>query len=343
MPPEYLDFERPVAELDRQLEEILAGPPEDREEARFKVAALRAESERVLESIMTGLTPWQRVQIARHPSRPSTLNYLQSIFSDVIELKGDRRFADDQALVCALARIDKQSVAVIGHQKGRTTRGKNRPELRNAQSRRVPEEHPNDEARREVPPSRRHLHRHARGLPGLEAEERGQAEAIAASLFEMSRLRVPVIVAVTGEGGSGGALAIGVGDRILMLEHAVYSVISPEGCAAILWKGDPASKVADATAALRMTAGDLLSFGVIDEVLKEPPGGAHRDPDRMAATLKEAIVRHLGELKTASPEDRVEARYQKFRRMGVFKEKKTAVSAPAKAAAEEKAGTRIRD
>jgi acetyl-CoA carboxylase carboxyl transferase subunit alpha len=166
--------------------------------------------------------------------------------------------------------------------------------------------------------------------PGLEAEERGQAEAIAASLFEMSRLRVPVIVAVTGEGGSGGALAIGVGDRILMLEHAVYSVISPEGCAAILWKGDPASKVADATAALRMTAGDLLSFGVIDEVLKEPPGGAHRDPDRMAATLKEAIVRHLGELKTASPEDRVEARYQKFRRMGVFKEKKTAVSAPAK-------------
>ncbi|MEK6814510.1 MAG: acetyl-CoA carboxylase carboxyltransferase subunit alpha [Nitrospirota bacterium] len=330
MPPEYLDFERPVAELDRQLEEILAGPPEDREEARFKVAALRAESERVLESIMTGLTPWQRVQIARHPSRPSTLNYLQSIFSDVIELKGDRRFADDQALVCALARIDKQSVAVIGHQKGRTTREKI---ARNFGM-------PNPEGYRKSIRTMKLAEKFRLPVvtfidtpgayPGLEAEERGQAEAIAASLFEMSRLRVPVIVAVTGEGGSGGALAIGVGDRILMLEHAVYSVISPEGCAAILWKGDPASKVADATAALRMTAGDLLSFGVIDEVLKEPPGGAHRDPDRMAATLKEAIVRHLGELKTASPEDRVEARYQKFRRMGVFKEKKTAVSAPAK-------------
>lgn len=330
MPPEYLDFERPVAELDRQMEEILASPPEDPEEARLKVAALRAESERVLESIMTGLTPWQRVQIARHPSRPSTLNYLQSIFSDVVELKGDRRFADDQALVCALARIDKQSVAVIGHQKGRTTREKI---ARNFGM-------PNPEGYRKS--IRTMKLAETFGLPvvtfidtpgaypGLEAEERGQAEAIAASLFEMSRLQVPVIAAVTGEGGSGGALAIGVGDRILMLEHAVYSVISPEGCAAILWKGDPASKVADATAALRMTAGDLLSFGVIDEVLKEPPGGAHRDPDRMATTVKEAIVRHLGELKTASPEDRVEARYQKFRRMGVFKEKKTEVSAPAK-------------
>ncbi|MDR7401916.1 MAG: acetyl-CoA carboxylase carboxyltransferase subunit alpha [Armatimonadota bacterium] len=260
------------------------------------------------------LTPWQVVQLARHPQRPRLVDYLAGLFTDVMELHGDRLYRDDPALLAALARFDGEPVVVVGHNKGKDTRenvarnfGMPYPEgyrkalraMRLAEKFRYPVLSFVD-----TPGA----------YPGDEAEERGQAEAIARNIQEMSRLRTPILVVITGEGGSGGALAIGVGDVILMLQHAVYTVISPEGCAAILWHD--ASRAEDAAAALRLTATDLLALGVVDEVVPEPPGGAHADPDAAVAAVRDALGRHLPALRQTPVEVLLERRYAKYRRMG---------------------------
>ncbi|MDQ7820522.1 MAG: acetyl-CoA carboxylase carboxyltransferase subunit alpha [Armatimonadota bacterium] len=260
------------------------------------------------------LTPWQVVQLARHPQRPRLVDYLAGLFTDVMELHGDRLYRDDPALLAALARFDGEPVVVVGHNKGKDTRenvarnfGMPYPEgyrkalraMRLAEKFRYPVLSFVD-----TPGA----------YPGDEAEERGQAEAIARNIQEMSRLRTPILVVITGEGGSGGALAIGVGDVILMLQHAVYTVISPEGCAAILWHD--ASRAEDAAAALRLTATDLLALGVVDEVVPEPPGGAHADPDAAVVAVRDALGRHLPALRQTPVEVLLERRYAKYRRMG---------------------------
>ncbi len=260
------------------------------------------------------LTPWQTVQLARHPQRPRLGDYVAALFTDVLELHGDRLYRDDPALLAALARFEGEPVVVVGHHKGKDTRenvarnfGMPYPEgyrkalraMRLAEKFRYPVVSFVD-----TPGA----------YPGDEAEERGQAEAIARNIQEMSRLRTPILVVITGEGGSGGALAIGVGDVVLMLQHAVYTVISPEGCAAILWHD--ASRAEDAAAALRLTAPDLLALGVVDEVIPEPPGGAHTDPDAAVAAVRDALARHLAPLRQTPPDVLLERRYAKYRRMG---------------------------
>lgn len=265
--------------------------------------------------VFSNLSRWETCLLARHPDRPYTLAYIHDIFSDFTELHGDRRFGDDPALVAGFARFDGETVAIIGHQKGRDTAEKVR---RNFGM-------PRPEGYRKALRIMKLAARFKRPIitfidtpgayPGIDAEERGQAEAIADNLVEMSRLPVPIIVVVTGEGGSGGALALGLGDRVLMLEYAVYSVISPEGCAAILWKDQ--SRAEDAAQALRLTSGDLLKFGVIDEIMPEPRGGAHMDPGAMSSTVEEGIRRHLKQLKKLRPDALMNRRYKKFRSMGV--------------------------
>jgi acetyl-CoA carboxylase carboxyl transferase subunit alpha len=281
--------------------------------------AARRELDATIRRVFVGLTPWQRCQLARHPERPHTLAYTHRIFTDFTELHGDRRFADDAAVVAGLARFQGEPVIVVGHQKGRDTAEKLR---RNFGM-------PRPEGYRKA---LRVMHLAARfrrpiisfvdtpgAYPGIDAEERGQAEAIANNLIEMAALPVPVIVVVTGEGGSGGALALGIGDRVLMLEHAIYSVISPEGCAAILWKDQ--ARAEDAAKALRLTAGDLKGFRVIDEILPEPPGGAHMDPATMADTIEKAIQKNLRALRRVKPDALVARRYKKFRAMGIFNDR----------------------
>lgn len=268
-----------------------------------------------IEKVFSDLSRWQRCLLARHPERPYTLAYIHDIFSDFTELHGDRRFADDPALIAGFARFDGEPVAIIGHQKGRDTAEKVR---RNFGM-------PRPEGYRKALRIMKLASRFKRPIitfidtpgayPGIDAEERGQAEAIADNLIEMARLPVPIIVVVTGEGGSGGALALGLGDRVLMLEHAIYSVISPEGCAAILWKDQ--SKAEEAAQALKLTSENLAGFGVIDEVLPEPRGGAHMDPGAMSSTIEEGIRRHLKQLKKLRPEALINRRYKKFRAMGV--------------------------
>lgn len=284
------------------------------EAARLK-ERVEVEARRVTATV----TPWQRCLIARHSERPHTLDYVRGLMTDWVELHGDRGFADDPAIVAGLASFDGESVAVIGHQKGRDTRerlyrnfGQPRPEgyrkalrvMRMAEKFRLPVVSFVD-----TPGA----------YPGIDAEERGQAEAIACNLREMASLATPIVVIVTGEGGSGGALAIGVGDRVMMLEHAVYSVISPEGCAAILWKDQ--SETHRAAEALRLTAGDLLALGVIDEILPEPLGGAHMDPPLAVRTVGTALRGALNELRRVRGADRPRRRFVKFRKMGVFLER----------------------
>ncbi len=259
-------------------------------------------------------TAWQKTLIARHPLRPYTLDYVQALCGDWVELHGDRNFGDDPALVCGLATYHERPLAIIGHQKGRDTKQKIH---RNFGM-------PKPEGYRKALRIMRLAEKFARPVlcfvdtpgayPGLDAEERGQAEAIARNLLEMARLRVPVVVVVTGEGGSGGALAIAVGDRVNMLEHAVYSVISPEGCASILWR-DP-GRAEDAAQAMKITAQDLAGFEVIDAIVPEPPGGAHADPEVLYRNLDAVLERQLDELRALSVETLVEQRYQRFRRMG---------------------------
>ncbi len=284
-------------------------------EASPELDEARDQLDAEITKVFSNLSRWETCLLARHPDRPYTLAYIHDIFSDFTELHGDRRFGEDPALVAGFARFDGEPVAIIGHQKGRDTAEKVR---RNFGM-------PRPEGYRKALRIMKLAARFKRPIitfidtpgayPGIDAEERGQAEAIADNLVEMARLPVPIIVVVTGEGGSGGALALGVGDRVLMLEYAVYSVISPEGCAAILWKDQ--SRAEDAAQALRLTSGDLVKFGVIDEVLPEPRGGAQMDPGAMSSTIEEGIRRHLKQLKKLRPDALVNRRYKKFRSMGV--------------------------
>ena len=274
----------------------------------------RREHEETVNRIFSSLTRWQRCLLARHPDRPYSLAYIHDIFTDFTEFHGDRRFGDDPAIVAGFARFGGEPVAVVGHQKGRDTAEKVR---RNFGM-------PRPEGYRKAQRIMKLAAQFKRPIisfidtpgayPGIDAEERGQAEAIADNLLVMAGLPVPIIVVVTGEGGSGGALGLGIGDRILMAEHAIYSVISPEGCAAILWK-DPA-RTEEAAEALHLTSPDLQQLGVIDEVLPEPFGGAHMDPGGMASTISDAISRHLKQLKKVRPDVLVARRYKKFRAMG---------------------------
>jgi acetyl-CoA carboxylase carboxyl transferase subunit alpha len=310
-----IPFLEPIESLREEIAglESLAGA--DRK-AAARLRAARTELAEEIERVFSSLTPWQRCQVARHPDRPYTLGYIHGIFTNFTELHGDRRYADDPAVVAGFALFDGEPVAVVGHQKGRDTADKLR---RNFGM-------PRPEGYRKAMRIMRLAARFRRPVisfvdtpgayPGIHAEERGQAEAIADNLVEMARLPVPIVVVVTGEGGSGGALALGVGDRILMLANAVYSVISPEGCAAILWKDQ--ARAEDAAAALRLTAKDLKSFGIIDEVIDEPAGGAHMDPGAMEASVAAAIRRHLKQLRRVKPEPLLARRYKKFRSMGVF-------------------------
>jgi acetyl-CoA carboxylase carboxyl transferase subunit alpha len=307
----YMEFEKPLMELEKKIEE-LAGISADMDLTK-EIAKLEKKAATVHEDIFKNLSRWQTAQIARHINRPFTMDYLNLIFTEFTELHGDRNFGDDHAIVGGLARLDNEPVMVIGHQKGRDTKEK---VYRNFGM-------PNPEGYRKALRLMETAERFKLPIitfvdtpgafPGIGAEERGQAEAIARNLREMASLTVPIIVVITGEGGSGGALAIAVGDRILMLEYSVYAVISPEGCAAILWSDG--TKGAQAAEALKLTAKDILELEVIDEIVSEPVGGAHRDHAAMAATLHEALSRNLAELKNIPAEELVEQRYQKFRKM----------------------------
>ena len=306
-------FEEPIQRIRREIDALMGeGTAEDSDE----IANLRARMQEVTREVYGNLTPWQKTLTARNPGRPYTLDFVTLMFDEFIEIHGDRKFGDDPAIVSGFAFFNGEPCAVIGHQKGRDTREKIH---RNFGM-------PRPEGYRKALRVMKMAEKFRRPIftlidtpgayPGVGAEERGQAEAIALNLREMAALTVPVIVTVTGEGGSGGALALGVGDRVLMLEHAVYSVISPEGCAAILWKNPSAAQ--EAAQAMRMTASDLLELGVIDEIVPEPEGGAHADHTAAAETLKTHLARHLKDLGRLKPAALVEERYRKFRRMGVF-------------------------
>src|SRR5262245_4638777 len=308
-------FEQPIIELERRIEELSGYTDEARQR---EVEGLRRRLDDTRREVFSRLTPWQKTIVARHPKRPYTLDYVEQLCTDFTEIHGDRNYADDPAIVCGLASFRGRGVAIIGHQKGRDTKEK---VLRNFAM-------PRPEGYRKSLRVMRIAEKFGRPIltfidtpgayPGIGAEERGQAEAIATNLREMARLDVPIIVTVTGEGGSGGALALGVGDRINMLEHAIYSVISPEGCAAILWRD--AGMAREAAKALRLTTQDLRDLGVIDEVIPEPPGGAHTDPAGAAARVGDVVARQLEELEATPPQERLRERYDKFRRMGRFAE-----------------------
>ena len=308
------DFERPLREIENRIEELTGVPGGD--DRSHEIERLQRRLETLRQEVYSHLSPWQRTLVARHPRRPYTLDYVHLLFADFREIHGDRKFADDPAIVAGLATYKDTPVMVVGHQKGRDTREKVR---RNFGM-------PRPEGYRKAVRVMEMAEKFDRPIftfidtpgayPGKGAEERGQAEAIAHSLRVMSRLSVPIIVTVTGEGGSGGALAIAVGDRILMLEHAVYSVITPEGCAAILWSDQ--GKAREAARAMRMTAPDLREMEVVDDIVPEPPGGAQADPGRQAQILDDYLSGALRQLMEMPSGDRLEARYQKFRRMGKF-------------------------
>ena len=313
-----LDFERPIVELEEKIEDLRRLSAVQNVDFSKEIAELEKKVASLCQEVFSRLTPWQRCQIARHPKRPYTLDYIRGLMTDFIELHGDRTFADDRAIVGGLARLDGIPLVVIGHQKGRDTKEKVARNFAMA----------NPEGYRKALRLMRLAERFKKPVvtlvdtpgayPGIGAEERGQAEAIARNLRVMSELRTPIIVVVTGEGGSGGALGIAVGDSILMLQYAIYSVISPEGCASILWR-DPAN-APDAADALGLTAETLKRLNLIDEIIPEPLGGAHRNPQEMAVTLKGHLLKELSRLAQISPDELVEGRYEKFRRMGVFEE-----------------------
>ena len=315
---QVLDFEKPIIELERKIEELKSFTASEKMNLTPEIKQLEDRLEKLKRETYKNITAWQRVQIARHPQRPYTLDYINMIMNDFVELHGDRAFSDDKAIVGGLAKIGSRKMMVIGHQKGRDTKENL---FRNFGS-----AHPEGyrKAMRLMKLSEKSkipivIFIDTPGAyPGIGAEERGQAHSIAHNLREMASLRVPIVIFVIGEGGSGGALGIGVGDRISVLENAYYSVISPEGCAAILWRDS--AKNTEAAEALKLTAKDLLELGIIDEVIKEPLGGAHRDPEHTAENIKEAIGRNLKELSQLSEEALLKKRYEKFRKMGVFKE-----------------------
>ncbi|MFZ9689746.1 MAG: acetyl-CoA carboxylase carboxyltransferase subunit alpha [Phycisphaerales bacterium] len=313
-----LEFEKPLVELDRQIDELKRVGDERGIDVASELAALQAKLEAKRAEIYAGLEPMQRVMVARHPRRPYTLDYLSTIFTDFIELHGDRLFRDDPAIVGGWARLGGTSVMVIGHQKGRDTKDNLKRNFG------MPHPEGYRKALRLMQMAARFgapvitLIDTPGAFPGLGAEERGQSEALARNILEMSVLPVPIIAVVVGEGGSGGALALGVADRILMFENSVYSVISPEGCAAILWKD--ASQRARAAEALKLTATDLVTLGLVDEVLPEPVGGAHFDPDTTGETLRAALLRHLGELRKLKGDRLIRRRHDKFAAMGAYTE-----------------------
>ena len=314
----YLDFEQSIADLEAKIEALRAAGSDRDLNLGDEINRLRAKSRKLTESIFTNLTPWQISQLARHPLRPYTLDYLGRVFTDFEELHGDRAFADDPAIVAGLARLEGRPVMVIGHQKGRDTReklkrnfGMPRPEgyrkamrlMKTAERFRIPVLTFID-----TPGA----------YPGVGAEERGQSEAIARNLYVMAELRTPIVCTIIGEGGSGGALAIGVGDVMLMLQYSSYSVISPEGCASILWKS--ASKAPEAAETLGITAARLKTLGLVDKIVNEPLGGAHRDPDVVMQNLKKALQESLRQLQDQSLDDLLKSRFERLMGYGKFKE-----------------------
>tara|TARA_R110002049_G_scaffold93308_8_gene230776 strand:- start:2651 stop:3610 length:960 start_codon:yes stop_codon:yes gene_type:complete len=314
----FLDFEQPIAELEAKIDELRFVGDDSEININEEVARLRGKSESLTKSIFSKLSAWQIAQVARHPSRPYTLDYLAAIAPDFQELHGDRMFGDDPAIIGGIGRLDGRSVLFIGHQKGRDTKERVR---RNYGM-------PKPEGYRKA----QRLFRLAEkfklpvvtfidtpgAYPGVGAEERGQSEAIAYCLYQMASLKTPIISVVIGEGGSGGALAIGVGDRLLMLQYGVYAVISPEGCASILWKS--AERAEDAAEAMRITAESLNKFGLVDEVLEEPLGGAHRNPTGMAEVIRNALARNLDELEKLPLDTLLENRQRRLASFGQFKE-----------------------
>jgi len=319
MPSTYtLEFEKPLLELEKQIDELTRVAEERQIDVDGELQGLQAKLEALRAEIYKNLTPMQRVMVARHPRRPYTLDYLSTIFTDFIELHGDRLFRDDPAIVGGWARLAGISVMVVGHQKGRDTKenlkrnfGMPHPEGYRKALRLM------EMASKFTAPVITLIDTPG-AYPGLGAEERGQSEALARNILEMAGLETPIISCVIGEGGSGGALALGVADRVLMLENSVYSVISPEGCAAILWKD--ASQRERAAEALKLTAEDLLRLKLIDEIVPEPVGGAHVDPDTTGEALRATLIRHVTELRKSRPEKLVKRRAEKYAAMGVFTE-----------------------
>jgi len=318
MNPNFLDFEQPIAELESKIQELRHASHGQAFNIEDEVGKLKDKLKRKTADIFKNLTPWQIAQLARHPARPYTLDYVQAICAEFHELAGDRAYADDAAIVGGLGRIDGRSFVLIGHQKGRDTKSKIK---RNFGM-------PRPEGYRKALRLMKLAERFKLPVftfidtpgayPGVGAEERGQSEAIARNLLEMSELRVPIICTVIGEGGSGGALAIGVGDRTVMLQYSTYSVISPEGCASILWKSSEKAK--DAAEALGLTAPRLLELGLVDKVVREPLGGAHRDPHAMAIRLKAVLLNQLAEVERGGDvTNLLERRYKRLRRYGAFK------------------------
>lgn len=313
-----LPFERPVVELEKRIE-ALKSTSQEGVDLSTEIQSAEKKLEKALKEIFDHLTPWQRVQVARHPLRPYTLDYVRHLTRDFVELHGDRYFSEDRAIVAGLAKWGEEKVAIIGHQKGRDTKENLFRSFGSA--------HP--EGYRKALRIMKLAEKFSLPLlsfidtpgayPGIGAEERGQAEAIAVNLMEMAELATPIIVVVIGEGGSGGALGIGVGDRVYVLENAYYSVISPEGCAAILWKEN--SRTPEAAQALKLTARDLFEMKLIDGIVPEPLGGAHRDFEQTAENLLKVITEALGELKKLSKKELLEQRYEKYRKMGVLREK----------------------
>jgi acetyl-CoA carboxylase carboxyl transferase subunit alpha len=310
--PELLEFEEPTGVLLKEIEALSMLP--ETEQRRHDIVRLHERITSIRADIYRALTPWQRVLVARHPSRPTTLDYIERLFTNFVEIHGDRRFADDHAIVCGIADYHGEEILVVGHQKGSDTKQKIYRNFGYARP----------EGYRKALRAMQMAQKFGRSIvsfvdtpaayPGIESEERGVAEAIALNLREMAMITVPIIVVVHGEGGSGGALGIAVGDRILMHEFAIYSVIPPEGCAAILWR-DSAKKV-EAADALKITAPDLLGLEVIDEIVGEPVGGAHTDPAAATRLLDAALARTLREVAGLDVDTRLEQRYQKFRKMG---------------------------
>ncbi|MGH8041298.1 MAG: acetyl-CoA carboxylase carboxyltransferase subunit alpha [Rudaea sp.] len=317
MNPNFLDFEQPIAELEGKIQELRHASHGQAFNIDDEVRKLRDKLKRKTAEIFKDLTPWQTAQVARHPARPYTLDYVQAMCEEFHELAGDRAYADDAAIVGGPARMDGRAIMVIGHQKGRDTKSKIR---RNFGM-------PRPEGYRKALRLMQMAERFRLPIftfidtpgayPGVGAEERGQSEAIARNLLEMAQLRVPIVCTVIGEGGSGGALAIGVGDRTIMLQYSTYSVISPEGCASILWKSPERAR--DAAEALGLTAPRLLELGLIDKIVREPLGGAHRDPHAMAIRLKAVLRNQLDELERSDSAGLVDRRYKRLRSYGAFK------------------------
>jgi len=315
-----LEFEKPIFELEKKISELKTLSETDSLDLQKEIQRLEVKLEEVKKKTYAHLTPWQRIQIARHPRRPYTLDYIGMVFKEFAELHGDRTFADDKAVVAGFGTLDEEPFLIVGHQKGR--------DVKENVYRNFGSAHP--EGYRKAIRLMRLAEKFGIPIvvfidtpgayPGIGAEERGQAFAIAVNLKEMIQITVPIIVFVIGEGGSGGALGVGVGDRIFVLEHAYYSVISPEGCAAILWKDH--ARAPEAAESLKLTAQDLMELGVVDGIVKEPLGGAHFDPEFVADGIMKVLKRSWKELRELDPESLVQARYEKFRRMGVFEKDK---------------------